>query len=263
MSLIDELAQQGITQEDLEKAASVRLFAADAAAEGIDLSQYDESTVEGLYEHWLNLRADEAGEVKQASFEDEAREEARAKLAEAEYIGRYMARVYVDELEKQAGAREMGATAAKKARELAGHIPGVGDISRGASKLRGAHAAHKAGRAAAEFGEKHRGKKYVGGAMGAAADKVKGGADMVRNALGKSGLKDVAKGGGKMVGTAGLIGLAAKGAVGEKRGSGLSDFDELVAARIDEILGNDTVTLEDAVDAAALEVLEAHGYTFE
>lgn len=262
MSLIDELAQQGITQEDLEKAASVRLFAADAAAEGIDLSQHDEETVETLYATWLGLREDE-GEVKQASFEDEARDEARAKLAEAEYIGRYMARVYVDELEKQAGARETLSAAGKRALTIAGELPGVGELRRGTGKLRNAHSAHKAGRRAAEFGEKHKGTPYIGGAISAAANKTKSGTDMVRNALGKSGLRDLARGGAKAGATMTVAGLAGKGLMGEKKASGLSDFDTLVADRIDELIGSPEPTLEDAVDAAALEVLAAHGYTFE
>lgn len=103
MSIFDTLVESGVTQEDLEKAASARLFAEAAAAEGIDLSELTEDQAEELYAFWAN-----GGEEveKAASAEDllaeAAVKEASAKLAEAEYIGRYMARVYADELDKLA-----------------------------------------------------------------------------------------------------------------------------------------------------------------
>jgi len=142
MSIFDSLEESGITQEDLEKAASARLFAEAAAAEGIDLNELSEDQAEELYDFWANggeektaadedadaffeaaasqgidlneLSEDQVGELyefwanggeeKTASAEemlaDAAVKEASAKLAEAEYIGRYMARVYAGELDK-------------------------------------------------------------------------------------------------------------------------------------------------------------------
>lgn len=142
MSIFDSLEESGITQEDLEKAASARLFAEAAAAEGIDLNELSEDQAEELYDFWANggeekTAADEdadaffaaaasqgidldeltegqvgelyefwanGGEEKTASAEemlaDAAVKEASAKLAEAEYIGRYMARIYAGELDK-------------------------------------------------------------------------------------------------------------------------------------------------------------------
>lgn len=142
MSIFDTLADSGITQEDLEKAASARLFAEAAAAEGIDLSELSEEQAEELYNFWADdseknasadafleaaaaegidlneLTEDQVGELynfwatggeeKVASAEELLQEaavkEAGAKLAEAEYIGRYMARVYADELDKIAAS---------------------------------------------------------------------------------------------------------------------------------------------------------------
>ena len=105
MSIFDTLVESGITQEDLEKAASARLFAEAAAAEGIDLSELSEDQAEELYDFWAN-GGDDEGYAKQASAEymlqEAAVKEASAKLAEAEYIGRYMARIYADELDKLA-----------------------------------------------------------------------------------------------------------------------------------------------------------------
>lgn len=148
MSIFDSLEESGITQEDLEKAASARLFAEAAAAEGIDLNELSEDQAEELYDFWANggeekTAADEdadaffeaaasqgidldeltegqvgelyefwanGGEEKTASAEemlaDAAVKEASAKLAEAEYIGRYMARVYAGELDKIAAEED-------------------------------------------------------------------------------------------------------------------------------------------------------------
>lgn len=155
MSIFDTLNDQGLTQEDLEKAASARLFAEAAAAEGIDLSELTEAQAEELYDFWANneveaekaasanaffeaaaaegidlneLTEDQVGELyefwanggeeKVASAEDllaeAAVKEASAKLAEAEYIGRYMARVYADELDKLADWKETAGNAARR-----------------------------------------------------------------------------------------------------------------------------------------------------
>ena len=155
MSIFDTLNDQGLTQEDLEKAASARLFAEAAAAEGIDLSELTEAQAEELYDFWANneveaekaasanaffeaaaaegidlneLTEDQVGELyefwanggeeKVASAEDllaeAAVKEASAKLAEAEYIGRYMARVYADELDKVADWKETAGNAARR-----------------------------------------------------------------------------------------------------------------------------------------------------
>lgn len=153
MSIFDTLADSGITQEDLEKAASARLFAEAAAAEGIDLSELSEEQAEELYAFWADdseknasanaffeaaaaegidlneMTEDQVGELynywatggeeveKAASAEDllaeAAVKEAGAKLAEAEYIGRYMARVYADEMNKIAGDEQTWGDALK------------------------------------------------------------------------------------------------------------------------------------------------------
>lgn len=165
MSILDTLVESGVTQEDLEKAASARLFAEAAAAEGIDLSALSEDQAEELYAFWADdaeknasadafieaataegidlneLTQDQVGELydfwanggeeKVASAEELLQEaavkEASAKLAEAEYIGRYMARVYADELDKVADWKQTGRNAASR----------VGDAFKG-SRLRAA-----------------------------------------------------------------------------------------------------------------------------
>ena len=51
-TLADTLAQHNLTTEDIEKAASVRIFAKVAAAENIDLSQLTEPQIDELYAHF-------------------------------------------------------------------------------------------------------------------------------------------------------------------------------------------------------------------
>lgn len=131
----------GITVEDLEKAASVRLFEKAAAAEGINLAELSESQVEDLYTAYQQHSSEDNTPMndelidlfeKQAAYEGvdldglsddelayvfnnfvenisdeedvfDEEEEAYEKLAEAEILGRHMARAYMDELEKEAG----------------------------------------------------------------------------------------------------------------------------------------------------------------
>ena len=95
MSLIEELAQRGITQEDLEKAASARLFEEACTAENIDLATLNEDEQQKLYEFWASGGEEPAKEAA-AEVTKEAAAEAQVKLAEAEIIGRHMARAYID-----------------------------------------------------------------------------------------------------------------------------------------------------------------------
>lgn len=142
----------GITVEDLEKAASVRLFEKAAAAEGINLNELSEAQVDELYSNYQqsseeNTMNEEIFDLfeKQAAYEGvdlealsddelayvfnnfvgnleseleddvdydeddygyDEEEEAYEKLAEAEILGRHMARAYMDELEKEAESAE-------------------------------------------------------------------------------------------------------------------------------------------------------------
>lgn len=157
MSLLTELESRGVTAEDLEKAASVRLFEKAAAAEGVDLDTLDVNQVEDLYAAFLSDQSDD-DYTKEASamndeivdlFEktaaaegidldemadhelaelynhyvenvlpeqvDEYEKEASAyeiddateKLAEAEILGRHMARAYMDEMDKEAQPKQI------------------------------------------------------------------------------------------------------------------------------------------------------------
>lgn len=155
MSLLEELESRGVTAEDLEKAASVRLFEKAAAAEGVDLDSLDVDQVEELYTSFLTNQSDdytkeasamndeivdlfektaaaegidldmmaddELAELynhyvdnvlplqieeyeKEASYEQV--DDAHEKLAEAEILGRHMARAYMDEMWKEAAVAQ-------------------------------------------------------------------------------------------------------------------------------------------------------------
>jgi len=220
-TLADTLAQHNLTTEDIEKAASVRIFAKVAAAENIDLSQLTEPQIDELYAHFeanvlpgilsgnaaepsteqkiASLTQPQLFELfdKQASAEgldfsnatDEqlanafgyflenvlpamaengfepvgaeksaeaeksaAVEEARAKLAEADILGRQMARSWVDEVQKLAayggdgpGHRGVWPAVQAKLDEQAAKAPGVGRRALDAIK---AHPGRAAGIAA-------------------------------------------------------------------------------------------------------------------
>lgn len=125
----------GVTVEDLEKAASVRLFEKAANAEGINLAALTEDQVDNLYAAYQTQEENTMDQdiidlfEKQAAYEgvdlgalsdeelayvynnfienigdedegyhEDDEDEAYEKLAEAEILGRHMARAYMDEL---------------------------------------------------------------------------------------------------------------------------------------------------------------------
>jgi hypothetical protein len=301
-ALLQQLTEQGITAEDIEKAASVHLFQKVAADNDIDLSELSPEDQEALYDQFetdvLPGILGEADEPKTASVEEiqeklaslgeddviflfekqaaaegftaedleeaedeklaaafqhfvneilpemaandwepvvkeasdeyysekeAAVEEAAAKLAEADLLGRHMAHSFHDELNKIGGA---GSTVADHARDVVGAIRG----------------ARKAPRMAAE-------------------------------SLVKNPLVQVGGAGAVAPGTGGAGYLAGRRAGKKKAEKKASAFDTLVIEKAAEILeanGIDPQTgetkqasIEDVVNARAVELLEASGYTFE
>jgi rubrerythrin len=266
MSIFDSLVEAGVTQEDLEKAASARLFAEAAAAEGIDLSELTEDQAEELYEFWAN-GGEEA--EKSASAEDllaeAAVKEASAKLAEAEYIGRYMARVYADEMDKIAkdetpgrlrsmgqGMRGLGSDLKEEAKDMyekgkskarsgaksVGNVTGYRDIRDAVKSLRAIN----------------KGEKNLPEAL------RKNPALLAETAGHRShAYKQLGRGVGKAGLTAGAVGGA--GYLAHKAMKKESAFDTVVEQRAMEILeALQEPTFDEAVDAAALDLLRANGY---
>lgn len=130
-TLISEyFAQQNVTP-DFEKEAQVEYFAKLAADNGVDLEKLSEEQVQFLWNETFKVAASDEDEKKkkeeEAAKEHESKKEkakeeetakaaaaaaeyaekraAAAKLAEAEYIGRYMAHAMTDEIKKIASGQ--------------------------------------------------------------------------------------------------------------------------------------------------------------
>lgn len=113
--------------EDMQKQASINLFAKLAADNGVDLNKLSDEQVNELYTEFVTKLAEEekkeegekkepppAAKKEEGEKKDEEKEaaaraefqlqkEAEAKVAEADYLGRVMAHAYVNELKKIAG----------------------------------------------------------------------------------------------------------------------------------------------------------------
>jgi hypothetical protein len=99
---------------DVEKQAQVELFAKLAADNGIDLEQLSEGQIAHLWNETFKTaeeesKADDMEEKverakKEHAEKKEEKKEAAAKLAEAEYLGRFMAHAMVDEIQKLAAS---------------------------------------------------------------------------------------------------------------------------------------------------------------
>jgi len=275
MSLLEELESRGVTAEDLEKAASVRLFEKAAAAEDVDLESLDQETVEQLYSTFIsnnqsydyettkeaNAMNDEIVNLfeKQAAAEgidldsmddtdlanlynhyvedvlpaqigeDTEVEEAHAKLAEAEILGRHMARSYMDEMDKEAGpwgeaAKAEGAAARdsvkrgyESAKARAGKVPQQARDLGAKARERASAAGASAASGARAYGRALRGDEVRSAMKGLKASKakgfgrgVKGGRAAAQHTLRRAALR----GGAKT--TAAYGGLAAAGAGAKK-----------------------------------------------
>ena len=103
---VENVLPEQIEAVEGEKAASaneavVEMFQKTASAEGIDLSEFDEEELEGLFAHYVeNVLPLQLGDADATDKVADAQE----KLAEAEILGRHMARAYMDELNKVASA---------------------------------------------------------------------------------------------------------------------------------------------------------------
>ena len=71
MSLLTELESRGVTAEDLEKAASVRLFEKTAAAEGVDLDSLNTDEVENLYSSFFLAQSNDDYTKEASAMNDE------------------------------------------------------------------------------------------------------------------------------------------------------------------------------------------------
>jgi len=245
--------------QDTEKVAAAQLAEKLAGDESLNLEGMSEDQIEALAQEVLAQGADEQTQAAEETEEAEATEEteekqASEKLAEADYLGRVMAHSYVQELrniEKEAGVKE---TAGKVMGHLKRHKE---DVKGGFKDL--AYMAKSPRQAAS-----------------ALKDSVK--THGVKRTIkeNKNSVKALGVAGAGAVGT----GAAAK-KYKDKKSSAVSALDTLAAQRALEILAengidyNEEAEVEEktasnpadalaaAVEARAMELLQAEGYEFE
>jgi len=93
--------------EDMEKAAAAELFVKLAQENGINLNQMTDADISSLWQETFGEKTAEAAveptvdpTIEAAEQEHAEKQASLAKFAEAEELGRHMARSYVDELQK-------------------------------------------------------------------------------------------------------------------------------------------------------------------
>lgn len=245
--------------QDTEKVAAAQLAEKLAGDESLNLDGMSEDQIEALAQEVLSQ---ENGQEQEAATEEteEAAEEteekqASEKLAEADYLGRVMAHSYVQELkniEKQAGMKE---TAGK----VMGHVKRhASDVKEGFKDLK----------------EMAKSPRQAGSAL--------------KHSVKSQGVKGTVKGNKNSLKALGVAGAGAAGAGAaakkykDKKSSTASALDTLAAQRAIEILAENGIDLNEqaeeveektasnpadvlaaAVEARAMELLQAEGYEFE
>jgi hypothetical protein len=267
-NLISEYFAQDNGNSNFEKEAQVELFAKLAATNGIDLEKLSEQQIAYLWNETFSKEAgddeskkDEEEEEKEKEEHDKKaaadeeflqKKESAAKLAEAEYIGRFMAHAMTDEIRKIAAKKEPSfldkvRSGAHKAGDKAGKA--VERVGKGVASVAG-----KASPKAGKFLGRHA-KGTGAAALGAGAAAVAGGAAAAHHFSKKKE-------------SSALDELAAELAVEKAAAAGWNE--EEAAGRIAGVINLDLVgdsekvasaeNLETAVDIRSVELLEAAGY---
>lgn len=285
MSLIEELRTRGVTVEDLERAAAVRLFEKTAAAENVDLDLLSVEQVNDLFQRFITPSTtkeasdmdydtavelfektaaaenidlenlDDEGltelfehfvnEVLPQMMDDGAEKEAAAQLDEAELLGRHMARAYMDELEKAAASPVQKQIGKNNLRHVGSRIREL---------LTGHEAA--AARAGARLKQDAVSNPQARSAFG------EGVTSKHRNKVIRN---ERLKGYAKRVGVVGGAGAAAMGgkALMDKKASSEEVMAE-ATYRANQFLEAGTVAEHDGsfIDDLALDILADHGYSW-
>jgi hypothetical protein len=93
--------QTEAAKEASDTAAAVEMFQKTAAAEGINLEEMEEGDVQELFQHYVeNVLPEQLSAENGDDSDAEKVASAHEKLAEAEILGRHMARAYADEMNK-------------------------------------------------------------------------------------------------------------------------------------------------------------------
>jgi len=257
------------------------LFEQQAAYEGLDLEQLDDTKLASAYgtfiEDYLPLVVVNDGNPIDMSKVAE-QEEAAAKLAEADILGRQMARSFAEELGWDKAANK----------ELTSRLSAAANRDAFMNRLnrRTSGPQSPAPNSRAGTARRMQGGTLPPPAPGEITPSWSKGFDKVRRrealknptkSLGpryRAGLRKAIDAAEKnprtakaLAAGAGIVGLAGAGLGAKKlhdRKKAASAFDELALQRAEDLLKEaQGPTLDDALDARAIEILEANGYVFE
>lgn len=307
MSLLEQLERRGVTAEDLEKAAAVRLFEKAASAEGVNLDELSEQQVSSLFDQFTSnfhptkeastmngeivdlfekTAADEGIDLGEMSDEDfvelynyyvenvlpeqiEAAEsehgkeasvnDAHEKLAEAEILGRHMARAYLDELEQHATVKQASGYSHSR--------PAAGMRAAQTSNIRRKEGRRLLEDKGAANSLKNRlidmvtGRREVSDAVGR---RLFGKELVTGKKLQSVRRMETAKAIGKRVGVAGGVGALGYGGYRAMKKESSAEIQEQAHARAEEFAQLGSVADYDGslVDDVACDILSDNGYTW-
>ena len=230
----------------------IDLFEKQAAYEGVDLESLNDEELAYVYNNFITNLAEQEGDEAYYGEDVDAEQEAYEKLAEAEILGRHMARAYMDELEKEAEAKKSFGQKVKD-------FTGVSDIQEGRKQKASAKEyADKAEEMREKIKAGVQSKKMKDAQGRIVAKRVKSS----REAAEASG-KAMRAGGKKLLRSGGIVagtGLAAKGLHSMFKKE--AQFDDLISHRMAEYIefGKEAGYTGSALDDTALEMLHEAGY---
>jgi hypothetical protein len=247
--LPEQLAEEEYEEGEKEASADdvLDLFEKTASDEGIDLDEMSDEDLVELYEHYVeNVLPEQLAD----GFDDEDEEkvaDAQEKLAEAEILGRHMARAYMDEMDKEALSLS---DVKKKVRGAASRAGEEIRALRGKSTL--ADRARRAGRGyvkALKATELRGGAKRYGGRLARLERKITS-----KGPISRSARRMMLRGGAKTLGAYGApLALAGMGAAAMDKRSDIFTDEEIEALLlIDENFGEEVA--EDVAEKLAFDI---------
>lgn len=262
----------GVADDDIEKMAQLTLLTKEAAAEGVDLTEFSDEELVAMAGDLYGAGAAKTAETDETDLEKEAAE----KYAEADYLGRVMAHAMNHEavaIQKEAGLREGGGRFVRRI----GKAFGGGETDRAVAGEVARRTKHsqKVQDLAGQFERTPIGapgeKKLTTRLEKALAERIQ----QRKLSVGEAATQrsQAVRGAAALAGGVGGVGAAGAGgyAAAREKKSADSAFEQLVVDRANEHLqaagllekeatGDDFETI---VDRAALELLEAHGHAVE
>jgi hypothetical protein len=246
----------------------VELFEKTAADEGIDLDDMSDEELAELYNHYVENVLPEQIEAADEYDKEASVLDAQEKLAEAEILGRHMARAYMTEIEKNAKTKEykpapysyQGAQGGARRAQTAERAP----LRSGPDTIGGRRLLEDKGRANAT---KNRLIELVTGKQERAAEvgkKMFGKEITDPAAVKRIERMAMAKSVGKRVGAAGLAGGLGYAGYRAMKKESSAEIEEQAYARAEEFVANGSIADYDGsfVDDVACDILVQHGYSW-